>query len=124
MVFLLLLFFNLSCNNSISKNKLNGNWEFVSITPSKTTLQNEPGKIAADLWLNVLSSNSIIKFQNDSIFLNSNFLSTFSIKGDFITIKKEDKESEIYKVMLNKDTLKLISKDSDETTITMEKKSL
>ncbi|MCO5238299.1 MAG: hypothetical protein M9933_18740, partial [Chitinophagaceae bacterium] len=66
----ILLLFNISCNNTKNKDNINGNWEFVSITPTKSTSQSESAEVAANIWLNVLSSNSILKFQNDSLFLN------------------------------------------------------
>ncbi len=66
------------CNNSAA-NKLIGKWKVIAITPTDTASYNSKAGLAAIVWLNILSSNSIFEFKDSVYNIGNNFTGKYNI---------------------------------------------
>ncbi len=102
---ILIIIFLFSCNPVNKSNLLEGDWELISIVP------NSPPESSMELtclvWLGILSENTIVSFNKDSMFLNERPFSRFEIKSDTVFSYKKNEDIDIFSFILKNDTLKL-----------------
>lgn len=98
-IFLSIFFIIASCSKV---EKVKGKWKVIYISPVKKPKTSD---YQAFTLLNLLSNNSTLVFNNDSLYLNKKFLGHYKLKGDSIYFRKEHNYHKIYKYNFSHDTL-------------------
>lgn len=93
----------MSCTNSL-ENDIQGTWSIRSVTQNNNDTSSTNVQLVAFGWLNILSDNSKIKFNNKSeIYIDNQFKGTYKVVKDKFFILDSEQKSHEGLIVLSKD---------------------
>lgn len=93
----------MSCTNSL-ENDIQGTWSIRSVTQNNNDTSSTNVQLVAFGWLNILSNNSKIKFNNkNEIYIDNQFKGTYKVIKDKFFILDSKQKSHEGLIVLSKD---------------------